>query len=79
MKVKAIMFAGPCSCGRAPMIPRPSVEVSLSEHSGHEWLCIRCAGVLSRRLAREVARAKANVAAGLVYRHDEWVRAEEAT
>lgn len=77
-------FKGTCSgCGKKQDGTRAAVAAGIDEDPNYEdndpdalaeWICARCATRFAKMLLAAVARARANVAKGLVYRNDVWRR-----
>ena len=78
MKVKPFQFRGSCAeCfARADIEPMPAVALISDgdddEFDSTNWLCLKCATKLARRLRAAVKSCRAKVKRDLEYRHEKW-------
>ena len=79
MKVKPFQFCGSCANCGCMSTDDPMAAVALiseddadDEFDSTEWLCLKCATKLARRLRAAVKSCRAKVKRGLEYRHEKW-------
>lgn len=84
MRVVPFQYVGTCQgCNADEEVPeekeRNAVSINLDEdHSNPPyvddgfWICLKCAGRLQKLLGAAIKECEKNVAAGKIYRHDQW-------
>ena len=78
-----ITFCGPCGACDRHMDDTHAVSFNLSKDDDDdlegEWICIRCARLLAKRLIRAADQSVKFKRARLVQRHRKWVPASKQT